>query len=115
MSSVCLVIPSNPFDQYFIQLPLDAVTAAGQLRAAGHSVTIWDQRLQDAPAGDAYDVLVVFTAIADRAQCYPSTWTRYGRLWNGPSPASPRPAPSRSARTAPTCPDRRAPTSPSIT
>ncbi|MFI8930434.1 B12-binding domain-containing radical SAM protein [Streptomyces sp. NPDC053474] len=72
MSSVCLVIPSNPFDRYFIQLPLDAVTAAGHLRAAGHCVTIWDQRLQDAPADPGpFDVLVVYSAIADRAQCYP--------------------------------------------
>ncbi|MFI0976928.1 B12-binding domain-containing radical SAM protein [Streptomyces sp. NPDC021093] len=71
MSRICLVIPSNKFDQYFIQLPLDAVTAAGQLRAEGHTVAIWDQRLQDTPDGDEFDHLVFYTAIADRAQCYP--------------------------------------------
>ncbi|MFI0739103.1 B12-binding domain-containing radical SAM protein [Streptomyces sp. NPDC021100] len=71
MSRICLVIPSNRFDQYFIQLPLDAVTAAGQLRAQGHTVAVWDQRLQEAPGGQDFDLLVVFSAIADRAQCYP--------------------------------------------
>ncbi|GAA0395265.1 B12-binding domain-containing radical SAM protein [Streptomyces luteireticuli] len=71
MSRICLVIPSNPFDQYFVQLPLDAVTAAGHLRAEGHTVAVWDQRLRDTPPGDAFDLLIVFSAIADRAQCYP--------------------------------------------
>ncbi|WP_431771452.1 B12-binding domain-containing radical SAM protein [Streptomyces cucumeris] len=73
MTRICFVIPSNPFDQYFVQLPLDAVTAAGQLRADGHAVAIWDQRLQDEPdtAEDDFDLLIAITAIADRAQCYP--------------------------------------------
>ncbi|MGS2591185.1 B12-binding domain-containing radical SAM protein [Streptomyces hebeiensis] len=72
MSRICLVIPSNKFDQYFIQVPLDVLTAAGQLRAEGHEVALWDQRLQDAPPGGAEaDILIVSSAIADRAQCYP--------------------------------------------
>lgn len=72
MSRVCLVIPSNKFDQYFIQVPLDILMAAGQLRAEGHEVSIWDQRLQDAPpVGDEPDILLISSAIADRAQCYP--------------------------------------------
>ncbi|MFC9842334.1 B12-binding domain-containing radical SAM protein [Streptomyces sp. NPDC060223] len=69
---ICLVTPSNRFDQYFIQVPLDVLLAAGQLRAEGHSVTVWDQRLEDsAPTVDQPDIVVVSSAIADRAQCYP--------------------------------------------
>ncbi|GAB2595842.1 radical SAM protein [Streptomyces capparidis] len=69
---ICLVIPSNRFDQYFIQVPLDVLVAAGQLRADGHTVTVWDQRLTDTPPGAAgADLVVVSSAIADRAQCYP--------------------------------------------
>ncbi|MEU0278728.1 B12-binding domain-containing radical SAM protein [Streptomyces sp. NPDC088147] len=72
MSRICLVVPSNKFDQYFIQIPLDILMAAGQLRAEGHEVTVWDQRLQDAPpGGDDPDILLISSAIADRAQCYP--------------------------------------------
>ncbi|KUN91381.1 B12-binding domain-containing radical SAM protein [Streptomyces caeruleatus] len=69
---ICLVIPTNRFDRFFIQVPLDVLTAAGRLRADGHTVTVWDQRLQETPPeGEAPDLLVLSTAIADRAQCYP--------------------------------------------
>ncbi|WP_328609542.1 B12-binding domain-containing radical SAM protein [Amycolatopsis sp. NBC_00345] len=71
MSRICLLVPTNDFDRYFVQVPLDVVYAAGQLRAEGHEVTVWDTRFATVPPADAQDLVVVFTAIADRAQCYP--------------------------------------------
>lgn len=72
MHRICLVIPANPFDQYFVQVPLDVLTAAGRLRADGHEVAVWDQRLDaSAPEGPTPDTVLVWSAIADRAQCYP--------------------------------------------
>jgi radical SAM superfamily enzyme YgiQ (UPF0313 family) len=71
MSRICLVVPTNEFDHYFVQLPFDVACAAGQLRAEGHDVEVWDQRLQRTPTSNDPDVVVVFTAIAERAQCYP--------------------------------------------
>ncbi|MFC4472807.1 B12-binding domain-containing radical SAM protein [Streptomyces xiangluensis] len=69
---ICLVVPSNRFDQYFVQVPLDLLLAAARLRADGHAVTVWDQRVQDSPPSrNEADLLVISSAIADRAQCYP--------------------------------------------
>ncbi|MFB8352895.1 B12-binding domain-containing radical SAM protein [Streptomyces niveus] len=69
---ICLVVPTNPFDRFFVQVPIDVVLAAGQLRAEGHEVMVWDQRLTDAPTAiPDPELLVIHTAIADRAQCYP--------------------------------------------
>lgn len=69
---ICLVIPTNRFDRFFIQVPIDVLTAAARLRADGHSVTVWDQRLMDAPDLTlSPELLVISSAIADRAQCYP--------------------------------------------
>lgn len=73
MTHVCFAIPDDEFDREFLQLPLDVANAGAALRAEGMRVSVWDNRLTDTPPdtdGDP-DIVVVITAIADRAQCYP--------------------------------------------
>jgi len=75
MTQVCFVIPDDEFERDFLQLPLDVANACAALRAEGVGVSVWDNRLSDSPPGDVPDpdLVVVVTAIADRAQCYPLT------------------------------------------
>ncbi|AJW78300.1 B12-binding domain-containing radical SAM protein [Clavibacter michiganensis] len=72
MTHVMFTIVEDEFARDFLQHPLDALIAASVLARDGHDVAIWDQRVADAPptAPDPAYVVVV-TAIADRAQCYP--------------------------------------------
>lgn len=73
MTTVCFVIPDDEFERDFLQLPLDVANACAALRAQGIGVSVWDNRLTDTPpdTGPDPDIVVVVTAIADRAQCYP--------------------------------------------
>ncbi|MFD7028560.1 B12-binding domain-containing radical SAM protein [Streptomyces sp. NPDC059917] len=73
MTHVLFAIPDDEFDREFLQLPLDVANACAVLRAEGVRVSVWDNRLTDSPpdTDGAPDVVVVITAIADRAQCYP--------------------------------------------
>ncbi|MGJ5893546.1 radical SAM protein [Streptomyces sp. V2] len=73
MTQVCFAIPDDEFERDFLQLPLDVANACAALRAEGVGVSVWDNRLDDSPPGDIPDpdLVVVVTAIADRAQCYP--------------------------------------------
>ena len=72
MPSTTFVIVEDEFSRDFLQHPLDALIAATVLGRSGHDVVIWDQRVAPGPpAGTDPDHVVVVTAIADRAQCYP--------------------------------------------
>ncbi|MCS5524741.1 radical SAM protein [Curtobacterium flaccumfaciens pv. oortii] len=72
MATVLFVIAEDEFSRDFLQHPLDALIAASVLERFGHQAEIWDQRVApDAPGGCAPKYVVVVTAIADRAQCYP--------------------------------------------
>ncbi|MGW2250689.1 B12-binding domain-containing radical SAM protein [Kitasatospora sp. NPDC001660] len=72
MTQVCFVVPQDEFERHFLQQPLDVLNAAAVLRQDGVEVGLWDRRLHPLPADqDAPDLVVVVTAVADRAQCYP--------------------------------------------
>ncbi|AWW43242.1 radical SAM protein (plasmid) [Streptomyces cadmiisoli] len=72
MSHIRFVVPEDEFSRAFFQMPLDIATAAAVLRERGHTVSLWDRRVEVAPPdGPAVDGLILVTAIADRAQCYP--------------------------------------------
>ncbi|KZX21772.1 B12-binding domain-containing radical SAM protein [Rathayibacter tanaceti] len=72
MASVLFVIVEDEFSRDFLQHPLDALLAASLLQSNGHEARIWDQRVAtEPPSGDEPRYVVVITAIADRAQCYP--------------------------------------------
>lgn len=72
MTQVCFAIPDDEFERDFLQLPLDVANACAALRAEGVGVSVWDNRLsENPPAGVEPDLVVIVTAIADRAQCYP--------------------------------------------
>lgn len=59
---VCLLLPATGGQG--VRLPLDALLAAARLRADGHEVDVWDERLAELPpAARVPDVLVVFTAV----------------------------------------------------
>ncbi|MCL6736495.1 B12-binding domain-containing radical SAM protein [Streptomyces neyagawaensis] len=69
---LCLVVPADPVDRCVVRVPLDVLAAAAGLRADGHEVTVWDQRLPDTPpVMEDPDLLVVFTAAVGRARRYP--------------------------------------------
>ncbi len=72
MSHLRFVVPDDEFDRAFFQMPLDVATAAAVLRGRGHTVSVWDRRVDAAPPDERpVDGVVLVTAIADRAQCYP--------------------------------------------
>lgn len=72
MSHLRFVVPEDEFARAFFQMPLDIATAAAALRERGHTVSLWDRRVEVAPPdGPPVDGLILVTAIADRAQCYP--------------------------------------------
>ncbi|MEU9130651.1 radical SAM protein [Kitasatospora sp. NPDC048540] len=72
MTQVCFVVPQDEFERHFLQQPLDVLNAAAVLQRDGVTVSLWDRRLHPLPAGgDTPDLVVVVTAVADRAQCYP--------------------------------------------
>ncbi|MGK5632229.1 B12-binding domain-containing radical SAM protein [Streptomyces sp. URMC 123] len=80
MSRICLVVPTHRCDRHVVRLPLDALAAAGRLRAEGHAVTVWDHRLQDRPGtgpytrphtGPPWDLMVFFSTVTDSAHGHP--------------------------------------------
>lgn len=72
MAHIRFVIPGDEFERAFFQMPLDVVYGAAMLREQGHTVSIWDRRVESVPPSGAFvDGVVLVTAIADRAQCYP--------------------------------------------
>ncbi|MEV7545599.1 radical SAM protein [Streptomyces sp. NPDC089915] len=72
MTHVCFVVAQDEFERHFLQQPLDVLNAAAVLQGDGTTVSLWDRRLDGLPApGSAPDLVVVVTAVADRAQCYP--------------------------------------------
>jgi len=59
---VCLLVPDQ--GERCVRLPLDALLAAARLRADGHDVAVWDERLAELPpTADVPDLLVVLTAV----------------------------------------------------
>ncbi|MDG5806145.1 radical SAM protein [Streptomyces ossamyceticus] len=59
---VCLLVPA--VGERYVRVPLAALLAAARLRADGHEVTVWDERLAELPpALEVPGLVVVFTAV----------------------------------------------------
>ncbi|MEV0324332.1 B12-binding domain-containing radical SAM protein [Streptomyces sp. NPDC050658] len=72
MPHVRFVVPEDESVRHYFQMPLDVATAAAVLRQQGHTVSLWDRRADAEPPDEqAVDGVILVTAIADRAQCYP--------------------------------------------